>query len=199
MTIIHTPNPLQVQKYRMPEPIHQDKTQAKVIAYWLGIFLIAAAIGVLSPVSCIAVSTIFICAEALYRRVQTTHAYKSIFKRQSKDSLKEQVMAESKQLRVRIADLEARIKMIDQFVLERPDLRRVVEEHIEKYGEYIANGSTGVNIVANGPDDWIGQYGVLSLKITRLEHWLNERKRFIESHTAVRQCFEKHILALRRT
>lgn len=199
MTVIHTPNPLQVQKYRMPEPIHQDKTQTKVIAYWLGIFLIAAATGVLSPGGCIAVSTIFICAEPLYRRVQTTHAYKFIFKRQSNNSLKEQVMAESNQLRVRIADLKAKIKMIDQFVLARPNLRCVVEEHIEKYGEYIASSPTEVNIVAHGPNDWIGQYGILSLKVTDLEHWLNERKRFIESHTAVRQCFEKHLLALRRT
>ena len=198
MTITPTPNPLQVQKYRMPEPIYQDTTQTKVIAYWLGTFLIASATWVLSLMGRLAVSTIFICIEPVYRRLQTTRVYTFIFKRESNNSLKEQTMAQSKELRVRIADLEERIKMIDEFVLKRPDLRGVVEEHIEKYGKYIANGSTEVNIVPDGPDDWIGQCGVLSLKVIDLEHWLNERKRFIESHTAVRECFEKHLLAFTR-
>lgn len=101
-----------------------------------------------------------------------------------------------RRLQDKIADLRARTKQIDDFINDRLDLKKIVEEHLQKYSEYIARGEHLHNVVVEGPDDWIGRRGALSIEVTVLEHFLTERELFIKRHSEVYDCFQKHVLAM---
>ena len=103
-----------------------------------------------------------------------------------------------KRLEEEIRDLKAIIQRIDAFVAGRPDLRKIIQEHVEKYGEYIARPGTPPKIIVEGPDDWIRRRAVLQIQVDDVKFELNERKRFVQTHPEVRACFEKHVLAMRK-
>jgi hypothetical protein len=89
------------------------------------------------------------------------------------------------------------IESIDAFVKNNSELKEVVQKHLQKYGQYIAFLKAPQKADVIDPNDWISLRAELEVKKVRLEHELNQRKKFIQSHTEVYVCFRKHVLAMR--
>jgi len=123
----------------------------------------------------------------------------AIFNRPVKEkepSLEDLLIADCNRLEVNNAELKMKIRKIDRFVADNPDLIKVIKDHIEKYPESIARGVESPHIDVDGPNDWIGLRTKMSIENIDLEYWLDARMRFVEMHAEVRKCFEKHILAM---
>ncbi|CAM0117301.1 hypothetical protein [Rhabdochlamydiaceae symbiont of Dictyostelium giganteum] len=94
-------------------------------------------------------------------------------------------------LQKQINYLKSWIEKFDGFINERPHLKAVVEEHIHKYGEYVARFSFKTTIQVKNDEDWLSKVALLSIKILALQHEIRERKYFIRIHSEVFKCFQE--------
>ena len=174
------------------------RTITKVALYWAAVSLVIVVMAKLVALSLTGVLVglaLVPFAMPLYRNMKFLITTKTM---SDADWIIANCKAACKSLEEEVRDLKATIQRIDAFVAERPDLRKIIQEHVEKYGEYIARPGTPPKIIVEGPDDWIRRRGVFQIQVDDLKFELNERKRFVQMHPEVRACFEKHVLAMRK-
>jgi len=101
-----------------------------------------------------------------------------------------------------IPQLKKRTKILDKFIMNRPELFQVFVDELKVNGRYIANGYSGdprdIQRLQQNPNDPIARSTLLSIEKSTIEFEWKERVRFLERRGPLFDCFIKYALLAKR-
>jgi len=104
---------------------------------------------------------------------------------------KQKLLASCRALEEEIRRHRSTVEKIDAFISERPELKALCQKYIAEHPESIVRIKKPP-IEGLDPNDLIDKKAILALTRNKWEREVRERRRFLERHSEVRECFEKY-------